>query len=136
MKSVKDSLFTRIRPRNILKSKTHLSLYYDYSLEAKLYNEKNVKAILDQERKVQITSLTDIKTENQQMNRIISRNKMFNKKDEDRKAKKELRDKLSSVIRDNNNSIEENDVALDREKRRLDDRSLLKKQLEKVMQLK
>jgi hypothetical protein len=33
--------------------------------------------------------LADVKAQNAQMSREISRNKMFNKKDEDRKAKKE-----------------------------------------------
>ena len=34
------------------------------------------------------------------MNREISRNKMFNKKDEDRKAKKETKDKLKAILQD------------------------------------
>jgi hypothetical protein len=61
---------------------------------------------------------------------------MFNKKDEDRKAKKEQKDKLQGYITDNNKLIEEHDICLDREKRKLDDRNLLKKQMEVVMQLK
>jgi hypothetical protein len=54
-----------------------------------LYSEKHTKAILEGEKTVLHKKLVDIKAENQQMNREISRNKMFNKKDEDRKAKKE-----------------------------------------------
>jgi uncharacterized OsmC-like protein len=61
---------------------------------------------------------------------------MFNKKDEDRKGKKEQSDKLAAIIKDQNKDIEENDVKLDMEKRRLDDRNLLKKQMEVTMQLK
>ncbi len=52
---------------------------------------------------------------------------MFNKKDEDRKAKKEQQDKLFSIIRDQNKDIEDHDIRLDQERRRLDDRNLLKK---------
>lgn len=70
------------------------------------------------------------------MSREIQRNKMFNKRDEDRKHKKELKDKLSGIVRDQNQDIESNDVNLDKEKRRLDDRNLLKKQMEITMQLK
>lgn len=61
---------------------------------------------------------------------------MFNKKDEDRKNKKEIHDKLSGIIKDQNQDIESHDIHLDREKRKLDDRNLLKKQMEITMQLK
>lgn len=67
------------------------------------------------------------------MGREIQRNKMFNKKDEDRKAKKEKADKLHSIINDLNKAIEDHDVKLDQEKRKLDDRNLLKKQIETTM---
>lgn len=61
------------------------------------------------------------------MSREISRNKMFNKKDEDKKAKKEQADKLAGYLKDLNKDIEENDINLDKERRKLDDRNLLKK---------
>jgi hypothetical protein len=34
------------------------------------------------------------------MGREISRNKMFNKKDEDRKAKKEASEKIAGIVKD------------------------------------
>ena len=80
--------------------------------------------------------MVDVKGENSQMNREISRNKMFNKKDEDRKLKKEQQDKLGGAVRDFNRVIEEHDIELDKEKRRLEDKNLVKKQQETVMQLK
>ena len=61
---------------------------------------------------------------------------MFNKKDEDRKNKREKANKLTSIIDDQNKTIEEHDIKLDQEKRKLDDRNLLKKQMEITMQLK
>jgi hypothetical protein len=61
---------------------------------------------------------------------------MFNKKDEDRKQKKETQDKLQSSLKEFNKQIEEHDIELDKEKRRLEDKNLLKKQQETVMQLK
>ncbi len=80
--------------------------------------------------------LADVKAQNAQMSREISRNKMFNKKDEDRKGKREQQDKLALSIKDFNRDIEENDIELDKERRRLEDKNLLKKQQETVMQLK
>ena len=44
------------------------------------------------------------------MNREISRNKMFNKKDEDKKLKKEEQDKLSVTVKEFNRIIEEHDI--------------------------
>lgn len=105
-------------------------------METKLYNEKHTKSVLEVERAVVNRKLGDVKGENAQMNREISRNKMFNKKDEDRKAKKEQQEKLNVAVRDFNRQIEEHDIELDKEKRRLEDKNLVKKQQETVMQLK
>ena len=52
---------------------------------------------------------------------------MFNKKDDERKAKKEEQEKLKAIITDQNKEIEDHDINLDKEKRKLDDRNLLKK---------
>lgn len=60
---------------------------------------------------------------------------MFNKKDEQRKEKKENQNKQRGIIRDLNKDIEEQDIYLDKEKRKLDDRNLLKKQREVTRQL-
>lgn len=105
-------------------------------METKLYNERHTKTVLDSERLVVNKKLNDVKGQNAQFSREISRNKMFNKRDEERKDKKDRSDKLSSKIKDYNKDIEENDIELDKEKRRLEDKNLLKKQQETVMQLK
>lgn len=70
------------------------------------------------------------------MSREISRNKMFNKKDEEKKAKKEAQDKVRWTIGEQQKKIEENDIKLDKETRKLDDRFLPKKQQEITRQLK
>lgn len=44
--------------------------------------------------------LTDVKGDNTNMDREISRNKMFNKKDEEKKARKGEHDKLADKIKD------------------------------------
>jgi hypothetical protein len=97
-------------------------------METKLYNERHTKAVLDAERQIVFKKVNDHKGSNAQMSREISRNKMFNKKDEDRKAKKDQMDKLQFALKDRNGKIEENDIALDKERRVLEDRDLLKKQ--------
>ena len=61
------------------------------------------------------------------MSREIQRNKMFNKKDDERRNKKEMQDKQKLYISDLNKEIEDHDINLDKEKRKLDDRDLLKK---------
>jgi hypothetical protein len=97
-------------------------------METKLYNERHTKAVLDAERQIVFKKVNDHKGANAQMSREISRNKMFNKKDEDRKAKKDQMDKLQVAVKERNARIEENDIALDKERRVLEDRDLLKKQ--------
>jgi hypothetical protein len=79
--------------------------------------------------------LTDVKGDNTNMDREISRNKMFNKKDEERKARKNEQDKLADKIKEQNRIIEENDILLDKERRILDDKDLVKKQTTIVNQL-
>jgi len=54
----------------------------DCSFETKLYTEKHTKVILAEERQLSLKKLTDVKTENQILNRDIARNKLYNKKDE------------------------------------------------------
>lgn len=58
-------------------------------METKLYNEKHTRTVLEGERQIVNKKLADVKAQNAQMSREISRNKMFNKKDEDKRAKKE-----------------------------------------------
>mmetsp|Transcript_29629 Transcript_29629/g.28851 ORF Transcript_29629/g.28851 Transcript_29629/m.28851 type:complete len:206 (+) Transcript_29629:260-877(+) len=96
-------------------------------METRLFNEKHTKAVLDNERQVVSKKLMDIKTDNQDMSRKIQKEKMYNKKDDDRKAKKETQDKQKTIIADQNKEIEDHDIQLDKEKRKLDDVNLPKK---------
>jgi hypothetical protein len=104
-------------------------------METKLYNEKHTKTVLDTERQIVNKKLGDVRAQNAHMNREISRNKMFNKKDEDRKRKKEEQDTQAAKIRDLNKQIEELDIEYDKESARLKDKNLGKKEQEIVMQL-
>lgn len=107
----------------------------EHSMETNLFNQRHTKAVLENERMIVNRKVADVKGENAQMSREISRNKMFNKKDEERKEKKERQDKINTAIKEFNKDIEEHDILLDREKRRLEDKNLVKKQLEIVRQL-
>ena len=107
-----------------------------FSLETKLYTERHTKTVLEHERTDLSKKLNEVKIENQSMAREIQRNKMFNKKDDERRAKKEEQEKLKVWVGELNKEIEEHDVQLEREKRKLDDRHLLKKQQEVTRQLK
>jgi hypothetical protein len=91
--------------------------------------------VIDAERLVVNKKLTDVRGDNTNMDREISRNKMFNKKDEERKARKNEQDKLADKIKEQNRIIEENDILLDKERRILDDKDLVKKQTTIVNQL-
>ena len=108
MRSMKGLDFTRNRHRNKSKSKyidDNLTLL-NYSLETKLFTESHTKTVLEGEREVVKKKLDVVKMENAQMARDISRNQMFNKKDEVRKEKKETMDKLKRIIREQNQEIE------------------------------
>lgn len=108
MKLMKDSIFTRSKLRSRSKSK-YLTKWSNmlYSLETKLFTEVHTKTVLEVERDIVKKKLDVVKMENQQMSRDISRNKMFNKKDEDRKEKKDMQDKIKREIRELNLEIEQ-----------------------------
>lgn len=59
-----------------------------YSSENKLYNEKHTKTVIDAERLVLNKKLADVKGDNTNMDREIQRLNMFNKKDEQAKARR------------------------------------------------
>lgn len=60
---------------------------------------------------------------------------MFPKKEENRRIKKEMQDKLKYFVTESNKQLEELDIDLDKKTRKLEDRNLLKKQQEVTMQL-
>ena len=91
--------------------------------------------MIESERLILNKKLTDVKGDNTNMDREISRNKMFNKKDEEKKARKAEHDKLADKIKEQNKIIEENDILLDKERRILEDKDLVKKQTTIVNQL-
>lgn len=117
------------------KSKKKTLISNLFSIENKLYSEKHTKAVIESERLILNKKLTDVKGDNTNMDREISRNKMFNKKDEEKKARKAEHDKLADKIKEQNKIIEENDILLDKERRILEDKDLVKKQTTIVNQL-
>lgn len=66
---------------------------FKYSKQHLEYNEKHTREILRQESKVLSHKLQIVKQENAQMERTVTRNKMYGNKDEEKKQKKEIQDK-------------------------------------------
>jgi hypothetical protein len=62
------------------------------------------------------------------MSRELTKMKMFNKKDDERKKKRNEKEIVAFDIKDKSKEIEELDIQLDRESRKLGNRALLKKQ--------
>jgi hypothetical protein len=85
------SLTTKTRLPKISKSnnfKHFSSLVVIFSWESKLYQENHSKFHLKKENDQIDKVLGSVRIHNQQMDRDISRTKMFNKKDEEKKVRK------------------------------------------------
>jgi hypothetical protein len=91
---------SRKRSQRQSKSKIDYFIQTIFSIENKLYSEKHTKSVIESERLLLNKKLTDVKGDNTNMDREISRNKMFNKKDEEKKARKAEHDKLADKIKD------------------------------------
>lgn len=74
-----------------------------------------------------------LETENGQLDRLIARNKMFNKKPDELKRRKEETDKRDKKMRELNEQVAALDLELLRQRMKLDDKDLIKKQNEKVL---
>ncbi len=66
--------------------------------QKKLYGEQHERTFLEEEKQRVGKALGEFRTENAALAREISRNKMFNKKDEERRYKKEEIDKVLATI--------------------------------------
>ena len=71
----------------------------EHSMETNLFNQRHTKAVLENERMIVNRKVADVKGENAQMSREISRNKMFNKKDEERKEKRRGRTRSTQPLK-------------------------------------
>ncbi len=70
-----------------------------------------------------------------QDDKIIQREKMFNRRDDEMKKKIHDRHQIELNIQERNTKIEEYDKKLDKERRKQEDRTLMKKQQELTGQL-
>lgn len=102
-------------------------------LESKIYNETNTIEKLKKEKDEISSKLLELETENAQLERLIARNKMFNKKPEILKKRKEDMDKLDKSLRDFTNEIENKNLELYNQKLKLEDKDLIKKQNEEML---
>jgi uncharacterized coiled-coil protein SlyX len=95
-------------------------------LEGKIFFETNTIADLKQRRDEIHSKLIELETENAQLERLIARNKMFNKKPEVLKARKDESDKRDKKMRELNEHVAKLDLELLRQKTKLDDKDLIK----------
>ena len=102
-------------------------------LESKIFNEKNTLAKLKKERDEINSKLIELETENAQLDRLIARNKMFNKKPDELKRRKEENDKRDKRMRELNEHVARLDLELLQQKMKLEDKDLIKKQNEEVL---
>lgn len=102
-------------------------------LESKIFFESNTIDDLKKHRDELSSKLMDLETENAQLERIIARNKLFNKKPEIIKARKDETDKNDKKMRELNEKVASLDMELLRQKTKLNDKDLIKKQNELVL---
>lgn len=102
-------------------------------LESKIFFESNTIADLKRIKDELNSNLMALETENAQLERIIARNKMFNKKPEELKRRKDETDKRDKKMRELNEEVARLDLELLRQRMKLDDKDLIKKQNEEVL---
>lgn len=102
-------------------------------LQAKIFNERNTIDHLRAELDELQSKFNALETENAQLERLIARNKMFNKKADELKQRKEITDKRDKKMRELNEEIAKHNLLLLQQKMKLEDKDLIKKQNEEVL---
>lgn len=99
----------------------------------KIFTERNNIEFLTKEKEETASKLLALETENTQLERLIQRNKMFNKKPEMLRKRKEETDKKDKEMRELVGVIAAKDLELYQQKMKLEDKDLIKKQNEEVL---
>jgi len=102
-------------------------------LESKIFDETNTIAHLRKELDELNSKLIELETQNAQLERLIARNKMFNKKADELKKRKEITDKHDKKMRELNEEVAKHNMILLQQKMKLEDKDLIKKQNEEVL---
>ncbi|CAI2365613.1 unnamed protein product [Moneuplotes crassus] len=103
-------------------------------LEHKIFTELNTLDKLSKDREELASKLLEMETHNTQLERLITRNKMFNKKPELMKQRADELYKWNKKINDLSDQIAKKDLELYKQKMKLEDKDLIKKQNEQVLE--
>ena len=96
-------------------------------LEMRLYTELHTRDILTIERSLQNTRIGNLKSENQNMQRSITKDKYHNNREEQAKEKKRVMDEINDKITDLSDKCEVEQAKLEEEQERNRDPNLLKR---------
>lgn len=102
-------------------------------LQHKIFTERNTLELRGKEKDESASKLLALETENTQLERLIARNKMFNKKPELLRKRKEEIDKKDKLMRELSEKIAAKDLELYQQRMKLEDKDLIKKQNEEVL---
>ena len=93
----------------------------------KLYSELHTRDILTIEKNIQNTKIGTLKSENQNMQRAITKDKYHNNREEQAKEKKRTMDDINEKIGDLSEKCEVEQAKLEEEEERNRDPNLLKR---------
>lgn len=102
-------------------------------LESKIFNEINTTNKYKKELEELGSKFNELETENAQLERLIARNKMFNKKSDLLKERKLVVDKRDKKMRELNEEVARQNMFHLKQKMKLEDKDLIKKQNEEVL---
>ena len=94
----------------------------------RLYTELHTRDILTIEKNVQNTKVGTLKSENQNMQRSITKDRYHNNREEQAKEKKRITDEINEKITDLSEKCEIEQAKLEEEQERNRDPNLLKRQ--------
>ena len=104
-------------------------------IETKLFTEQHTKDVLTQERADLLAKLTNLKADNQNMARDITKDKYHNNRDEVEKKRRKDMENVQEDINKTNIKIEAEQAILEEEIERNEDVHLLKKEKEITLNL-
>ena len=105
-------------------------------LETRLYTEIHTRDTLTIERTIQNKKIGDLKSDNQNMGRAITKDRYYNNREDAAKEKKRIIDEINEKINKVSEQCEIEQAKLEEEIERNEDPHLLKRQKETTMQLK
>ena len=105
--------------------------YFKAETTDKIFNETNTIDKLTAEKDALSSEFIELETENAQLERLIARNKMFNKKADLVRKRNEEIEKWEKKVREMTEEIEKKDFELYSQNMKLEDKDLIKKENER-----